>query len=133
MRFICRLFDVVVVGQGLRNQIGWWMPPLSVDGLVGGHLVACVFVWFPLFGCWCVVVVLVWLGGVDGLWCVGQRLRNKTCWWISPLSVDWLVGGFLVACVLVWFPLIVLLVCCGCVGWVGWGGWVVVVSGSKVA
>ena len=57
----------MVVGQRLRNKTGWHISPLSVDGLFCGHLVACVCR-FSFFGCWCVVVVvLIWLGGVDGL------------------------------------------------------------------
>ena len=40
---------VVVVGQRLRNKTGWHISPLSVDGLLCGHLVACVCVSFLLF------------------------------------------------------------------------------------
>ena len=48
-----------------------------------------------------------WVGWGGWVVVVGQRLRNKTGWHISPLSVDGLFCGHLVACVCVVSPFLV--------------------------
>ena len=64
-----------------------------------------------------------WLGLVGGLVMVGQRLRLSFGLRISPLRVDWSVGGSPVVCVLHLFSFMVWFVLCGCDCWLG-GGWV---------
>ena len=64
---------------------------------------------------------------------VGQRLRFKHGWWVSPLKVCCGPGGLCGACVLLWFSCMCCLVCVDVLVWVGGVNWCWAIGWPKVA